>query len=230
MRNLLCSLMTLAAMALVPMAAHAVIPAEEMNMICSAGSPVCRAYVLGGSERYWLLHSEHDTCVEETDVKALDTLMEAAVGKENPFAGKAKDYPAVFALLQYLTTKKLEMCSLGMKFSELLGQCDSKDEKDQNLCNAYIGGVLDMALAFNDIQQKKSGEKELKPLFCESMTPVTAKTTMNEKEILAAIADWRKARPDRPKKTPAAQEVINALVMKYPCSKDNILSLEKKKK
>ena len=41
---------------------------------------------------------------------------------------------------------------------------------------------------------------------------------------MTALQEWRKARPDRPSKTPAAQEIINALVIKYPCEKSNILT------
>jgi hypothetical protein len=88
--------------------------------------------------------------------------------------------------------------------------------------------VLDMTLALNDLQQRKSGAAAPKALFCSSMEPVTPKMAMDEKEVMGAITEWRKARPDRPKQTFAAQEIINALVMKYPCEKNNILKQEKK--
>ena len=230
MRLGLLSLLSLLAALMLPMGAQAITTAGELGPICDASSPVCRAYVLGGAERFWLLRSKHEDCKAETDLKAIDDLLGGVAGKENPFSKKGKDMPAPFALLEYINDKKLELCSLGMKNSELLSQCDSKEEKDQYLCQAYISGVLDMALAVNDLKAKQNGDEETKPLFCTSMNPPVGKMEMKEGEIMTAIQEWRKARPDRPSKTPAAQEIINALVIKYPCQKDNILTEPKAKK
>lgn len=217
--RVLISFFLLSLAALIPASASAFTSAGELKPICTAGSPVCRAYALGGAERYWLLHSKHEGC-EEKDIPALDAVMEAVDGEKGLFASaKDPEMPAAYLLLQHLIASKSDMCSLGMKFSELLEKCDSKEDKDQFLCHAYIGGVLDMALAFFEVKAKKDKKLEGKMLFCDNMKP---KMEMTDDEVMKALQEWRKARPDRPTQAPAAQEIINALVIKFPCSKDNI--------
>ncbi len=218
--RILISTIILGLASLLPIAASAFTNAGELKPICTAGSPICRAYALGGSERYWLLHSKHEGC-EEKDIKTLDAVMDAVDGPKGLFAAaKDPETPASYILLQHLIATKSEMCSLGMRFSELLEKCDAKAEPDQNLCHAYIAGTLDMALAFFEVKAKKEKALEGKTLFCGAdMKP---KLQMTDAEVMTAIQEWRKARPDRPTKAPAAQEIINALVIKFPCAKNNI--------
>jgi hypothetical protein len=209
-------------LATVPLAANATVRSGQIATVCAGTDPACTYYAMGAAERFWLVHSNHASCDAAADKKSLDMLVAAIHGKSNLFTTVDKPtVPAAIAVLGFLNEKKLESCALNTRFSDLVGKCASKDGADQNVCHAYVAGVIDMALAMDEIHQSltaKTPDAAMVSPFCEAGKP---KGSMTDSEIMQTIAGWNHDHAAETTTVPASAGIIDALLTKYPCPKND---------
>ncbi|MFM9890617.1 MAG: Rap1a/Tai family immunity protein [Rickettsiales bacterium] len=216
-RKMDCRVAALLAMTLVvPITANATITSDKMTSACAADNVGCEYYTLGGAERFWLVTSPHEKCDAAADKKVIDQVTAAAKAKPSLYVTE-KPAPAAVPLLQYLNKNKLQSCSLATRYSDMVGKCASTDATDQTVCHAYVAGVVDMALAMDEIHQLNvaKGEKvAFKSPFCEKGAE---KKKMTDDEVMKTLGDWSKANAKDTASTPAAAGIIDALLEKYNC-------------
>lgn len=199
-----------------PITASATITSDKMVSACSGENPGCEFYTLGAAERFWLVTSPHDKCDAAADKKVLDQVTAAAKAKPSLYVTE-KPEPAAVPLLQYLNKNKLQSCSLATRYSDMVGKCASADATDQTVCHAYVAGVIDMALAMDEIHQLNvaKGEKvAFKSPFCEKGAE---KKKMTDDEVMKTLGEWSKTHAKETANVPAAAGIIDALLDKYNC-------------
>lgn len=213
--------LTLAMLSVLPLTANATITSDKMTSACAGDNPGCEYYTLGGAERFWLVSGSHEKCDAAADKKVIDQVTAAAKAKPSFYATE-KPQPAAVPLLQYLNKNKLQSCSLATRYSDMVGKCASAEATDQTICHAYVAGVIDMALAMDEIHQLNvaKGEKvAFKSPFCEKGAE---KKQMTDDEVMKTLGEWSKTNAKITAATPAAEGIIAALLEKYSCKKPTV--------
>ena len=200
-----------------PLTANATMSTDKMAPICATEGPGCMAYTLGGAERVWLAAEDGKKCDEAADKKALDTLTKAAKGKDSLYKTE-KPEPAALALLAYLNKNNVKSCSLATRLSDIVAKCASKTVDDQTVCQAYVAGVLDMALAQDEIHflnanKDKKDAKYVRP-FCEKGK---TKESMTNDEVMKPVGAYAQAKAKEADKIPASAGIVDALLENYSC-------------